>query len=67
MSLKKTLHSKSWNAIPKKCKQCRKATYTLENNMVLYQCSLYGTFKRQCEVDSIRKEQLFSIEEIRGE
>lgn len=51
MSLKETLSTQHWNTIPKKCKNCIKAIYTIENNEVYYQCSVYGSFKRDCSAD----------------
>jgi len=64
MSLKKTLHSKCWKVIPKKCKQCAKATYTIENNEAFYQCSLFGVFKRNCEINAFKEQVLPSSEDI---
>jgi len=49
MSLKNTKHTGSWKHIPKKCKNCKKAIYTVEEGEVLYQCSLYGSFNKDCE------------------
>jgi len=68
MSLKKTFHSKSWNSIPKKCKRCIKSIYTVEDDdLVLYQCSLHGKFKRVCEKFTGRnKDSLPTLKEIRG-
>lgn len=50
MSLKNTLSTQYWNAIPKKCKNCAKAIYTLEDDEVFYQCSIFGKFKKECEL-----------------
>lgn len=52
MSLKETASTKYWNTIPKKCKNCIKAIYTVEDTSVYYQCSLFGTFKRDCDVEA---------------
>ena len=67
MSLIETHHSKSWNAIPRKCKDCLKAIYVTEKDgEVLYQCSIYGTFKRDCSVDHKRKDTLPTPKQVRG-
>jgi len=49
MSLKYTKHTKNWRNIPKKCKNCKKSFYTLEDGEILYSCSIYGSFKKDCE------------------
>jgi len=49
MSLKKTKHTQHWKTIPKKCKACKKAIYTVEDGEILYQCSFYGAFKKDCD------------------
>ena len=64
MSLKKTLSTQYWNNIPKKCKNCFKAIYTIENNEIYYQCSIYGSFKKECELKTIER-KLPKIEEIK--
>lgn len=51
MSLKHTLSTQYWNAIPKKCKNCSKAIFTVENDEVFYQCSIHGSFKRECSLE----------------
>jgi len=56
MSLKDTLHTESWKNIPKKCKQCNKAIYTIEENMVYYQCSIYGKFKKECNIETVHRD-----------
>jgi len=67
MSLEQTKHSKSWNAIPKRCKYCVKAIYVQENNgEILYQCSIFGQFKRECKIGSDRKEVLPTRKQITG-
>jgi hypothetical protein len=63
MSLRKTLNTSYWNSIPKKCKNCIKAIYTLENGEILYQCSIFGTFKRDCEL-KVNDRKLPKPEEI---
>lgn len=50
MSLKETLSTQYWNTIPKKCKGCSKAIYTTEDGEVYYQCSIFGKFKKECEL-----------------
>ena len=50
MSLTKTNSTGHWNTIPKKCKECRKAIYTVENGEVYYQCSVFGKFKKDCTI-----------------
>ena len=50
MSLKETLSTQYWNTIPKKCKNCSKSIYTIENGEVYYQCSMFGKFKKDCEL-----------------
>jgi hypothetical protein len=45
MSLKATKHTNHWNTIPTKCKNCKKAVYTIEDDKVYYQCSMFGLFK----------------------
>lgn len=52
MSLKETLHTEYWNTIPKKCKQCIKSIYTIENEQIYYQCSLFGKFKKECQIET---------------
>ena len=52
MSLKHTLSTQHWNTISKKCKNCSKAIYTLEENEVYYQCSVYGRFKKECDLET---------------
>ena len=52
MSLKETKSTQHWPTIPKKCKSCSKAVYTIENNKeIYYQCSLYGIFKKDCKLE----------------
>ncbi len=51
MSLKETLSTQYWNNILKKCKNCSKAIYTIENNEVYYHCSMYGKFKKDCNLN----------------
>lgn len=51
MSLKQTLSTQHWNTISKKCKNCSKAIYTLEDGEVYYQCSVYGKFKKECSLE----------------
>lgn len=55
MSLKQTLSTKHWNTIPRKCKNCVKAIYTIEDNEVYYQCSIFGSFKRECHTDLLNR------------
>jgi acetyl-CoA carboxylase beta subunit len=52
MSLKYTHNTQHWNSIPKKCKNCSKAIYTKEKKEIYYQCSLFGKFKRECDVET---------------
>lgn len=56
MSLAKTLSTQYWNSIPKKCKNCSKSIYTIEDKQVYYQCSMYGKFKKDCELQLITRE-----------
>lgn len=65
MSLKDTLHTKYWNTIAKKCKQCCSSIYTIEEGKVLYSCSIYGTFKKDCTLET-PKRSLPKPEEILG-
>lgn len=51
MSLKQTLSTQHWSAISKKCKNCSKAIYTVEDKQVYYQCSVYGKFKKECSLE----------------
>jgi hypothetical protein len=51
MSLKETLSTQHWNTIPKKCKNCSKAIFTLEDGEVYYQCSMFGKFKKDCSLE----------------
>lgn len=51
MSLKQTLSTQYWNTIPKKCKSCSKAIYTVEDGEVYYQCSIFGKFKKDCTLE----------------
>lgn len=51
MSLKNTHSTQHWNTIPKKCKNCSKAIYTVENGEAYYQCSVFGKFKKDCELN----------------
>lgn len=62
MSLKYTDSTKYWNTIPKKCKNCSKAIYTVEGE-IYYQCSLYGKFKKDCDVEA-KKRVLLKPQEI---
>lgn len=55
MSLKNTLSTQHWNSIAKKCKNCSKAIYTVEDNEVYYQCSIFGKFKKDCELNVVEK------------
>lgn len=68
MSLKKTDSTDYWNSIPKKCKNCSKAIYTIEGDEVYYQCSIYGKFKKDCDKDLpqrplLKPEELLKIGE----
>lgn len=56
MSLKQTLSTEHWKTIPKKCKNCSKAIYTIENHEVFYQCSIFGSFKKDCKLKSPNRE-----------
>lgn len=67
MSIENTKHTKNWKTIPKKCKNCSKAVYVKEDdNKIFYQCSLFGSFKRNCNLEIIEK-YLPKPEEITGE
>ncbi len=55
MSQKYINYTQSWKHIPKKCKNCKKAIYTIEDKEVLYSCSIYGSFKKDCEQKIIIK------------
>ena len=55
MSLKQTHSTQHWGTISKKCKQCSKAIYTIENDEVYYQCSIFGKFKKDCELEVANK------------
>jgi hypothetical protein len=50
MSLKETNHTLHWKTIPKKCKNCSRSIYTIEDNEVIYQCNLFGKFIKDCEI-----------------
>lgn len=63
MSLKNTLSTQHWNTIPKKCKNCSRAIYTIEGDEIHYQCSIYGSFKRDCILNA-DKRKLPKSEEI---
>ena len=68
MSLKYTKSTEHWKTIPKKCKNCSKSIYTLEDGQVLYQCSMFGVFKKDCDLKIIeKKESLLKPDEIIGE
>lgn len=56
MALKETDHTQHWNSIPKKCKNCVKAIYTVEKKEVYYQCSIFGNFKRECNLQTQERE-----------
>ena len=56
MSLKETHSTQHWNTIPKKCKNCRRAIYTVEDGEVYYQCSIFGKFKKECDVVADERE-----------
>jgi len=66
MSLKLTKSTTNYRCIPKKCKNCNCAIYTIEDLEVIYQCKLTGTFKRNCEVET-KERYLPKPEEILGE
>ncbi len=63
MSLKHTLSTQHWNPIPKKCKSCSKAIYTVEDGEVYYQCSIFGKFKKDCELE-VPQQDLLKPEDI---
>ena len=68
MSLRETKSTGHWKTIPKKCKGCSKAIYTKEGHQVLYQCSIFGSFKKDCELEVVeRKIPLPKPDEIIGE
>lgn len=50
MSLKETKSTTNWKNIPRKCKNCDRAIYTIEDGKVYYQCNLYGSFNKNCEI-----------------
>jgi hypothetical protein len=52
MSLKETKSTKHWASIPRKCKLCMRAIYTKEDSEIYYQCSIYGSFKKDCTVET---------------
>ena len=66
MSLKETLSTQYWNTIPKKCKNCSKAIYTVENGIVLYQCSLLGQFQKNCKLETTNRKLPNSKEILNG-
>lgn len=55
MSLAKTAATQYWNTIPKKCKECVKAIYTIEDGQAYYQCSLFGKFKKDCTIEAAKR------------
>jgi len=63
MSLKEASNTQYWNTIPKKCKNCIKAIYTKEENKTYYQCSMYGKFKKDCNL-KVQERKLPKPEEI---
>ena len=63
MSLQHTLHTKNWKTIPRKCKNCSKAIFTKEDGEIYYQCSLFGKFKKECEIQT-QQRILLKPEEI---
>jgi len=44
-------HTKSFKHIPRKCKECLKCVSITINNETIYQCSLFGKFKRDCIIN----------------
>ena len=67
MSLKKTFSTEHWNTIPKKCKNCSKAIYTIEGKKFYYQCSLFGKFDKNCDKNLpqrllLKPEQILKME-----
>jgi hypothetical protein len=66
MSLTNTQSTKSWNNIPKKCKGCHKAIYTIEYDDVYYQCSIFGSFKKDCALQIVSR-NLPKPKEVLGE
>jgi hypothetical protein len=63
MSLQQTLHTKNWKLIPRKCKNCSKSIYTIEDGQIYYQCSLFGKFKKECDIKT-QQRNLLKPEEI---
>lgn len=67
MSLKETDSTQHWNTIPKKCKNCNKAIYTIEDGEVFYQCSIFGKFKKECQLETEEKQLLKPNEILNGD
>lgn len=63
MSLKETKSTQHWPSIPRKCKTCFKAIYVKEDLEIYYQCSLWGSFKKDCTIET-EKRNLPKPEEI---
>lgn len=68
MSLKNTKSTSCYRTIPKRCRDCAKAIYVAElDKEILYQCSMYGVFKRECSAGCLRKKPLPHPKEINKE
>ena len=65
MSLKETHHTEYYNTILKKCKNCFKSIYTIEDGKILYSCSIFGKFKKECALETPQR-SLPKPEEILG-
>lgn len=52
MSLKDTHSTEYYRTIAKKCRQCAKSIYTIEEGKVLYSCSIFGKFKKECTIET---------------
>lgn len=63
MSLQHAQHTQSWKTIPRKCKNCSRAIYTIEEGQIYYQCSLFGKFKKECSTQT-QQRILLKPEEI---
>ncbi len=66
MSLKEADSTQYWKTIPKKCKNCSKAIYTIEDGVVLYQCSLFGQFQKNCKIETTNRKLPSSKEILNG-
>ena len=55
MSLKYTKSTQHWSSIPRKCKSCSKSIFVKEDLEIYYQCSLWGSCKKDCTVETEKR------------